>query len=340
VKNTERSPSVFFVSGATGFLGGRTVEMLLEKGHRVIALGRNPTAGAKLTALGAEFIHADLSESDVLKKSIPRGAYVIHCAALSSPWGARKNFYDANVIGTRNMAEAALHQKALRFVHISTPSIYVERKSKESVSEAEPLPAHSINLYAETKLQAENEIDLAVACGLPAITLRPQGIFGPNDQAILPRLIRVARKGFIPVIGSESVQIDLTYVDNVVQAIFAAAAANDSAIGKKYNITNGEPVDQLSTLKTLLRALGFQVGEKHISLSTAWALAAALETTYRVLSLSGEPLLTRYSVCTLAFTRTLNIDAARRDLGYQPQINVQEGLKRTIAAYQQGQTPS
>jgi nucleoside-diphosphate-sugar epimerase len=326
--------SVFFVTGATGFLGGRTVEMLIEAGHRVLALGRNPKAGARLTALGAEFIQGDLGDRALLARSVPKGAYIIHCAALSSPWGTHEEFYQANVIGTRNIATVALEQETSRFVHISTPSIYVEKKSKELIRESDPLPSSMINLYAETKLQAEKEIDLCVARGLPAITLRPQGIFGPHDQTILPRLVRVAQKGFIPVIGKESVRIDLTYVDNVVQAIFDAIEAKPEAIGKKYNITNGQPVEQLSTLKSLLGSLGYRVKEKKISLGTAWNIAGALEGTYRLLPLSGEPVLTRYSVCTLAFTRTLSIEAAHEDLGYTPKISVEEGLKRTIQQYQ------
>jgi len=326
-------PSVFFVTGATGFLGGRTVEMLLDAGHSVVAYGRNLGAGERLSGLGADFIRGDLSDATSLTRAIPKEAIIIHCAALSSPWGTRSEFEQANVIGTRNVARAALEKGCPRFVHISTPSLYVEKRSKEMIRESDPLPKSMINLYAETKLKAEHEIDRAVADGLSAVTLRPQGIFGPRDQTILPRLVRVAQKGFIPVIGDERVRIDLTYVDNAVQAILAAVEAPESVVGKKYNVTNGEPVEQTATLKFLLQKLGFSVREKKIPLATAWSIAIALEGVYRAFPLRGEPMLTRYSVCTLAFTRTLSVENARRDLGYNPRISVEEGLRRTIEAY-------
>lgn len=325
----------FFVTGATGFLGGRTVEILLEAGHRVVAHGRNAKAGARLKSLGAEFARGDLSDLESLEAGVPEGAIIIHCAALSSPWGTRREFFEANVVGTRNIAQVALDKKTARFIHISTPSIYVEKKSKELIREDDPLPSTMINLYAETKLLAEGVIDQFVAKGLPAISLRPQGLFGPRDQTILPRLIRVAQKGIFPQIGKEKVQIDLTYVDNVVQAILAAVEAPATCIGKKYNISNGEPVPQRETMVSLLKALGFDVRTKPVSLFVAWNLAGALELIYRAFTLKGEPVLTRYTVCTLAYSRSLSIEKAARELGYKPAVSMAEGLKRTVEAYRQ-----
>lgn len=323
----------FVITGATGFLGGRLAEILRERGDTVVALGRNAEQGKKLTALGATFEAVALGDTSALEKIIPEGATLVHCAALSSPWGKYSDFYQSNVVGTQNIAEVARLKHAERFIHISTPSIYVERSSKFGIREQDPLPAAIINDYAQTKLLAENAIDDAVALGLPAVTLRPQGIFGAGDPSILPRLIRVAKKGFIPVIGREEVQIDLTHVDNVCDAIICAANAGVRAIGQKYNITNDEPVDQKSTLLAILGRLGFAVKEKHLSLKTAENMAKALEAAYRNLPLRGEPLLTRYSVYTLAFSRTLNIDAAKKDLGYSPQVSMNDGIERYVKWY-------
>jgi nucleoside-diphosphate-sugar epimerase len=325
----------YIVSGATGFLGGRLTEMLRAKGKSVLALGRDAKKGARLEALGAEFHSVSLHNRKALEDLISENSIVVHCAALSSPWGKETDFYQANVLGTRSIGTAALTKKVARFVHISTPSIYVDRASKLGIKESDPLPKTMINLYAQSKFVAEKEIDLLTELGLPAITLRPQGIFGPNDPSILPRLIRVAKKGFIPVIGEEKVKIDLTYVDNVVDAILAAAEAGAECIGKKYNITNGEPILQHESLHAILERLGFHVKDKNISLETAEKLAGSLEFLYRNLRLSGEPLLTQYSVYTLAFSRTLDISRARAELHYEPKVSFQDGIERYVQWYNQ-----
>lgn len=319
----------YYVTGATGFLGGRVVELLLEKGERVIAFGRNLDELKRLEALGATYVRAELTDRRALSETIPEHAVVIHCAALSTPWGKESEYYKTNVLGTQMIASVALEKKVHRFVHISTPSVYVEKMSKENIRESDPLPVEMINLYAKTKLQAEQIIDQQVEIGLPAITLRPQGIFGPRDTAIIPRLIRVAKKGFIPVMN-QGIKIDLTFVDNVCEAIFCAVKAPESCIGEKYNVTNGEPVNQLATLESLLNRLGYPVKQKVIPMERAWKIAAAMEWAYRTFSLKGEPLLTRYSVCTLAFTRTLSIEKAQKELGYHPKYTMKEGLERTI----------
>ncbi len=321
------------VTGATGFLGRRLVEILRENGKSVIALGRNEIQGQFLNSIGATFVNCSLSDVERLASVIPEGASVVHSAALSTPWGKYKDFYESNVMGTRNIADAALKKNVKRFVHISTPSVYVDKKSQFQIKESDPLPKSGINDYAKTKLLAEKEVDQKVREGLRAITLRPQGIFGPKDPSILPRLIRVAKKGFIPVIGNEKVMIDLTHVDNVCEAILRSLSANDTCIGKKYNITNGEPIEQLPTLLSLLQGLGFEVKEKRIRLATATLLATGLEGLYRAFSLPGEPLLTRYSVYTLAHSRTLSIEAAKKELNYIPKINMNDGIAGYIEWY-------
>jgi nucleoside-diphosphate-sugar epimerase len=321
------------VTGATGFLGTRLVEVLLESGYEVIATGRNPKSGAYLSQIGARFLAGDLSDAKFVDSLIPEQAAVVHCAALSSPWGTRHQFYEANVVATQNVAQAALRRHCPRFVHISTPSIYIEKRSKLDIREDSAIPHPSINLYAETKLEAESIIDRLTEQGLPAISIRPQGLFGPRDQTILPRLIRLAERGVLPVIGTEETQIDLTYVDNVVDAIVLALRAPTDLIGKKYNITNGEPQSQTQLFQRILEGLGYSIRLKHVKLGVAWAIATTLEWVYRVFELKGEPVLTRYSVSVLAFSRTLNIEAAHRELGYQPRVSIKEGIERTLQWY-------
>jgi nucleoside-diphosphate-sugar epimerase len=231
------------VTGATGFLGRHTVQRLIQEGAQVTGLGRSRIQGEALTKMGARFEGVDLAtEPARLLEIFKNHDNVIHCAALASPWGRYQEFYRANVTATENVIRAARAAGLRRMVHVSTPSLYIDQSDRFDVREGEPLPPRAINFYAETKRLAEERVDQAVNDGFAIVSIRPQGIVGPGDSAIFPRLVRMAQKKILPNIGSGENWIDLTYVDNVVEALVLAMRAPDHVIGRKYNITNGEPV--------------------------------------------------------------------------------------------------
>lgn len=315
------------ITGATGFLGSHAARILGSRGHQITALGRNVEKGRKL---GVNFISGALSDSEMLERAFAGQDAVVHSAALSSPWGRPEEFYSANVIGTENVLKAARKAGVKRVVHISSPSIYVDFTDRENIREDAPLPEVPLNDYIRTKKIAEQKVDQAVREGLSVVTLRPQGIFGPGDEAIFPRIIRIARRGRFPMIGSGRNRIDITYVENVVDAIDCALEAPESRSGKKYNISNGEPVLNYEVIETILKKIGISFQFKRVPFQVAYGIGAAMEFTSRTLLNYKEPLLTRYSACVLAKSRTLSIDAARADLGYVPRVSVDEGVRRFV----------
>ena len=323
------------VTGATGFLGKQTAKRLKADGVEVTGLGRNLAQGKMLEKMGIRFFQADLSEPEALATAFRGQDSVIHCAALSSPWGKYKDFYQANVVGTANVIAAAKKAGIKRLVHVSTPSLYVDYSDRVDIREEDPLPAEGINFYSQTKRMAEDLIDQAFRDGLSVVTIRPQGIIGPGDTAILPRLLRLAKKGVLPVIGSGDNLIDLTYVDNVVESLVLALKAPELAAGKKYNITNGEPVRLYEALEEIFKSLGFSYKKKHLSFRKAYMIASALEFTCRNFLTRMEPIMTCYSVCLLGRSRTLNIEAAKRDLGYQPQVTMPQAIQKIVDDYSQ-----
>jgi nucleoside-diphosphate-sugar epimerase len=314
------------VTGATGFLGRHTAERLVREGLQVTGLGRSLVHGPALERAGVRFVPADLSRRESLDKIFRDHDGVIHCAALSSPWGRYSDFYSANVLGTKNVLSAARASGVQRFVHVSTPSLYIDRTSRLDILESAPLPKAAINYYAATKRLAEGLVDEAVREGLSALTIRPQGIIGPGDSAIMPRMMRLARKKILPIIGDGDNWIDLTYVDNVVEALWLALNAPAHVVGRKYNITNGEPVRLYEMLERMFTDMGYKFKKKQISFRKAYWLAAGLEFASRTILTGKEPLLTRYSVCALGLSRTLNIDAARQDLGYSPVVDMTKAI--------------
>lgn len=319
------------VTGATGFLGGATARRIQQLGHHVVGLGRNEALGRELQANGIEFLSGDLTDEAYVARAIEGMDIVIHTAALSSPWGREEQFYKSNVVGTRHVIGGACKAGIKRLVHISTPSLYFRFNERLNVRESDALPTKFVNAYAATKYQAEQLIDQAFQnVQLPVVTLRPRAIFGPEDTTILPRLIETNRRRFIPLMNGGQVWTDLTYIDNVVDAILLATDAPVHCLGQKYNITNGEPVQLRMILERLFEGLQEPFHYKSVNEKVAFFLAAAMEWSARTFQGWKEPLLTRYTVSVLAKSQTLNIDKATDELGYQPRVSTLEGLEKFV----------
>ncbi|MFW5433421.1 NAD-dependent epimerase/dehydratase family protein [Paenibacillus apiarius] len=323
------------VTGGTGFLGQRLALKLVEEGYTVSAIGRNTHVGHELERTGIRFIPLDLGDADRVKETCRSHDAVFHCAALSAPWGAYADFYASNVIGTRHVVQGCLSGGA-RLVHVSTPSIYWNWQDRLNIKEADPLPPKQATAYAATKLLAEREVDRAVEeAGLHAITLRPRAIYGPGDRAILPRLIEANRGGYMPLIRGGRSLLDVTYVDNVVDALLLAATASPAALGGKYNITNGEPMLLSDMLAKLFALLDTPFRPIPLAYPIASAAAGLLELRARWLAGGKEPKLTRYAVGLIGRSQTLDITAARERLGYKPRIGTEEGMNRFAEARMQ-----
>ncbi len=315
------------ITGSTGFLGGALTRRLHNTGWDVTALGRNP---AKLDQLESENIRAaqiDLKNKDGLIDAFKDQEIVFHCAALPSPWGNFEAFYQANVIGTRNVIRACEANQVKRLVYVSTPSLYFGFGSRLNVKEDDALP-EPVSDYAATKILAEQEVDAAFAAGLPTITIRPRAIFGPGDTVIFPRLIPRLESGRLPIIGDGENIVDLTYIENVVDALLLCAESPSNTLGKKYNISNGEPVKLWELIKKICDELGLQFPKRKITYQAANGFAAALEAIYTLIPTHPEPPLTRMSINMIAHSTTLDISAAKRDLGYAPHISVDEGYQK------------
>jgi len=333
---------VVVVTGATGFLGGAVVRRLVRDGESVVATGRRAAALAALRSPFVETVSAALEERSAVDAVFRAAAKssrasatsggggtidsVVHCAALSAPWGPRAAFQAANVTATENVLAAALEAGVRRFVHVSTPAIYFDGGDRRDVREDAPLPRPAGH-YQRTKLAAEHAVERAVARGLDALVLRPRALFGPGDTTIFPRLLRALESGRLPVIGSGENRVDLTYVDNAAHAVALALRAPAALAGRRYNVTNGEPVPLWPLLTRLATALGLAPPTKRIQRRTAHLVAGGLELAHSLLRLEREPLLTRYTVGLLAADTTLDIGAAQRDLGYAPLVGVEEGIE-------------
>ncbi|MBR1924544.1 MAG: NAD-dependent epimerase/dehydratase family protein [Ruminobacter sp.] len=318
------------VTGATGFLGFRLALRLKKAGFAVTGLGRNQSKGRFLQLAGVEFISCDLSETDKMDQAFTGVTYVFHCAARSSVWGDYKLFYRDNVKGTENVASLCLKKGVKRLVYVSSPSIYFDFKDKLNIKESEPPTEHPANNYIRSKIMAEEVIDRAHEQGLDVITIRPRGIFGAGDRAILPRLLKANRERFIPRTRKEDILIDLTHVDNVVEAMILAMNADSRYSGHKYNITNGESVRMYRTLENVITGSGEKFNSRYMSYRLLFTVVRLTELFHKYI-LKKEPVFTVYSLGLLSFSQTLDISKARNELGYRPVISVEDGLREALS---------
>lgn len=317
------------VTGATGFLGKHTALMLNNKGYSVYGTGRNLTVGRELKKMGVEFFEADIRDLKSLDEVFSQNYdYVVHCAALSSPWGSYRDFYSINVEGTRNILSGAKKIGVKKFIHISTPSIYFDFSEKGMVKE-DQIPDHFANHYAKTKFMAEELVDKEFENGMSTVTLRPRAIFGIGDNAIFPRIIKANDKTGIPLINEGKHLVDVTCVENVAHAIYLSINADKQACGRKYNITNGEPIEFIEILKMLFEYMGKELKTRKINYNFALCLASSLEFIHKYLLMGKiEPVFTKSTLGLISKTQTLDITLARNLLGYEPQITTQQGLER------------
>ncbi len=331
------------MTGATGFLGqAAAVRLARELGWEVTGIGRSPEAGRALAAQGISFRQADLRRADAIADACAGQDYVIHCAALSSPWGRYRDFHDANVTGTANVIAGCMRHDVRKLVHISTPSVYFDYSNRLDLTERSPLAAKPANAYAATKRIAEQLVSEAGSQGLSAVILRPRAIFGPGDRTLFPRLLRVNEQRGIPLVGGGEALLDLTYIEDAVDAIVLACRALDNGLpGSRvdghggdgaiavFNISGGEPVRLIDALEHLFGLLGLPLRTRNVPLRAALAAGSAMEIAYRALPFLGpEPPFTRFTAGLLAYSQTFDIAQARSGLGYAPRVPVSGGLRQ------------
>ena len=320
------APQRVLVTGATGFLGGYVVRDLAAHGHTVIATGRDETRLRWLGDAAAAHVVADLA--DLPERGV-RADAVIHCAALSTPWGRRRDFERANVAGTAHALETARRAGARRFVNVSSPSVYAAPRDRFDVREDELAGGRPLNGYIASKLAAERLVAEALRAGTvpEAVTLRPRGLIGVGDPSLVPRLLDVHARIGVPLFGGGEHPIDVTAVENVATALRLALTRGDAS-GGVYNITNGDPRPFRVLLDQLLTACGLPLRHRRLPRGAAWAAATALEAVCGLLPGRPEPPLTRYTLTTIGYAQTLDISRARAELGYAPDVGLDDALAR------------
>ena len=259
---------------------------------------------------------------------------IFHVAAKVGVWGSYEEFYRSNVLGTRALLEGARTNRVRTFIHTSTPSVVYNGRDLAGVDESLPLTTDCPCAYPVTKAVAERDVLAANSAEFRTVALRPHLIWGVGDPHLVPRILERARAGKLRIVGDGRNRVDMVHVENAVDAHLQAEAAlraGGAAAGRAYFITNGEPVVLWDWINGLLRALGEPEVHRRVPLRMAYAAGALCEGVWRLLGRAGDPPMTRFVASELAKDHWFDIGAARRDLGYQPRVSMEQGTRELVA---------
>ncbi len=317
------------VTGGGGFLGSALVRRLRERGDRVHSFSRRRYA--ELDSLGVVQYQGDLADPIAVSRAAAGCDTVFHVAAKAGVGGRYRDYHRANVLGTANVLTACRHHGIARLVYTSSPSVVFAGGDMAGVNEAVPYPPYYDSAYPQTKAIAERMVLRANGTALATVSLRPHLIWGPGDNHLVPRILARARAGRLRRLGTESKCIDSVYIDNAAEAHLLAAerlAPGSSIAGQVYFITQGEPVPLWDLVNRILHAADLGPVTRTLPLRWAYALGWLLEAFYAVFCPQEEPPLTRFVVRELTTAHWFDITAAQRDLGYEPKVSLEEGLRR------------
>ncbi len=325
---------IALVTGASGFLGGRLVEMLAADGVPVRILARHGSDLRRLARLPVEVVKGSLADADALAAAVLGVTHIYHCAGCSTDWAPDAAFFSANVEGVRNLLAAAAGAGGLkRFLHVSTTDVY----GYPSTPCDESHPASDAGLpYNRTKRLGEECVwEARCKTGLPVTVVRPATIFGPYGRAFTADIARHIQRGSMLTIDGGRAPGGFCYVDNAARAIMLAATS-PQAEGRVYNIADGAGKTWREYIDALADALGKRRPTLDLPSGVALALARSLEAAHRTLRLPGRPLLTRHAVYLLSRNQEYPIDRASRELGFTPEISFAEGIALAVDWLQRG----
>jgi nucleoside-diphosphate-sugar epimerase len=317
--------STAFVTGGSGFIGGRLIDRLVRDGWRVRALARSDSSAAKVSERGAEPVTGDLGDEAAMRAGAEGCEYAFHAAAHLGEWGSRQEFIRDNVGGTRNALEGSRAAGVRRFVHVGTEAALLAGEPLVNVNEDAPLRPDSKALYPATKAMAEQAVRDANGDGFETVVVRPRLVWGPGDTTIVPSLKALIEKKRFSWIGGGGHLTATTHVDNTVEGLVLGATRGRA--GGVYFVTDGEPAVFREFITALLDANGVAAPDRNTPAPVAHIVAAASETVWRTFRLNGSPPVTRLAYWLSAQECTIDISRARSELGYEPVVPREEGLR-------------
>ena len=318
------------VTGATGFTGGHLCERLARDGYSVRALARHPDNCSKLRAWGVKIVPGDLRDTGSLEKATRGIDVVYHVAALFRPENvSRKEMWETNVQGTRNIIDASVKAGVRRFVHCSTVGVHGDIKNPPGNEETPYGPG---DYYQESKTEGERvALKYAEDGRLPIVVVRPGGIYGPRDLRFLKLFKGIKKRGFV-MLGSGEVVYQMVYIDDLIDG-FVRCGTDEKAVGNVYILTGDEPVTLNRLVQVIADALSVSAPRMRIPVTPVYIAGFMLELLCKPFGI--HPPLYRRRVDFFRKTRCFDISKAKAQLGFKPRTDLKTGIKLTADWYRE-----
>lgn len=308
------------VTGATGFVGGTLCEGLRASGHEVVAYVRESSEDGSLR--GFETARGDLADPNLLKAAANGCDAMIHAAGIADPAASEKALGWTHVAGTENALNAAKAAGCRLFVHLSCADVTLHDGPRSFWNE-DRVPTKPVGMHAQTKLEAEELVRVSGRADFATIALRPALVWGPGDLTHMPGWAEEAAHGGIRLVAGGKKIMATTYTANLAHAVERALAANVST-GNVYYVVDTELGLVRDFFGELSEALGWPKPRRG---GPYW--------WERLSSRLGLSVLHPTQVLRRGHTSAFEMNRAKKDLGYEPVVARDQGM-RELAAWFEG----
>ena len=316
------------VTGANGFIGSHLAEMLVRRGWDVSCLVRRPSGLGWIETLQVRLVRGDCREKATLGPAVEGADYVFHLAGIidALKW---EDYYQANVLGTRNLLEACIERNPglKKFIYVS--SISAAGPSEKGRALTEDDPNRPVSDYGRSKLAAEEAVR-EFGHRLPFVIIRPPNVIGPRQKE-LREAIRLVKKRIKPLVGTGEPQTSLCFVRDVVEALILAAERPE-ADGRIYFLAYPRPYAWTEITDAIQEALGVRRILLKVPYRAQLLVASASEAAARLTG--GKPGLTRMNVrAGRKYYWIYDGSRIKKELGFEPGIGLKEAIRETVDWY-------
>lgn len=318
------------VTGASGFLGKRVVEVLVQKGYPVRALVRKLSNTKKLEACGVEIFYGDVADQESLRAAYQGVDAVVHAAADTA--GTERDGEWSTIRGTRNVLDLCVQGGIRKLIYISSCAVYgvADYGKGETIREdgyLERFPEKR-GFYSWSKLKADQIVDKAIKEGkLPIISLRPGTIWGPGGEIFTPMMGFSLGDRWFAVIGNGKFVLPFVYIDNLAEAI-VGGIENEKAAGGVYNVVDPERITKRDYMNRLVRKIHPRASCFYVPYSLLYMTVFIQE---QIFSWMGrKPFLTRYRLDSSQKSILYDSTKIQKELGWHPSVSLDEGIKNVL----------
>lgn len=319
------------LTGANGFVGSNLSRRLLDEGLNPMGVVRETSDLTFIEGLDLDLAAPGLERVEPLVDIFEGADVVFHCASLTGDWGPMEDYKKANVENTENVVRAAARAGVSRLVYVGSTVVFGfdgnVNTPETAEKDPEPFP------YCVTKLEAEQLVQsLSRELDLEYSIIRPGNVYGPRDRVTSMKLFPFLEDGkFVHVDGGTPLTCP-TYVGNLVDALLLVARKEEAA-HRDYNITDGLEITWEEYIDVTCEKLDVDPPGMGVPSLLAYPVACLMEGTYTFFGAEHPPPITRYRIKQVSHDYHFSIDRARRELGYQPRVGLEEGLRRTVDWY-------